>query len=63
MTTLAIQLSTPPSPPRERGPESEGDGWAVYPHTDGGHELVVRVASGAQGRSKLRVPREVHHAR
>ena len=46
----------PAVPTHTPGPESEGPGWKIYHHTDGGFELAVWVAPGV--RRKMRVPRQ-----
>jgi integrase len=49
--------------PRASGPESQGDFWKVYPHTEGGHELAVYVDTGVRRvRRKLRVPKKYETA-
>jgi integrase len=56
MNATITTIPVPPGPPRPSGPESQGEFWKVYPHTDGGFELSVWVATGV--RRKCRIPRQ-----
>jgi hypothetical protein len=58
MSNAAEQLGTPQTttPERNKGPESSGDRWRIYPNAEGGYELCVWVDRGI--RKKIRIPKK-----